>query len=212
MKKSRYLDSGFPLSILALMVASVSSNADAADAEFAIEEVVVTAQKREQSIQDVPVSMLAFGEDAIREGNVRDFSDIMNITPGAAFIQFSPNQSIITIRGAGSGVDSAAGDASTAVHMDGIYLSRDGSRTFNLYDIERVEVLRGPQGTLYGKNALAGVVNFISNKPHDEKEISTELSLGNYDYTQFKGVLNAPVSDKLSLRLAGIYSKRDGFF
>jgi len=204
--KGRYLKR----SLIPLVISQLLANGAAAAP--VLEEVIVTATKRAESIQDVSASILSFDADTMRDANVREFNDIINLTPGTAFTRFSPNQNVITIRGIGSGDDGAAGDAATAVHLDGIFLSRDGSRDIVMYDMDRVEVLRGPQGTLYGKNALAGVVNYVTQKPHSGNELSGEFTAGDYGLLEMKGAGNISATDSLFLRAAINVTKRDGYF
>jgi iron complex outermembrane receptor protein len=200
----------FKKSLITLVISQLCVNV--AVASNVLEETIVTATKRAESIQDVAASILNFNADSMRDANVREFNDLINLTPGATFVRFSPNQGVITIRGIGSADDGAAGDAATAVHLDGIFLSRDGSRDIAMYDMDRVEVLRGPQGTLYGKNALAGVVNYITSKPHADNEFSAELTAGDYDLLEIKAAGNTAATESLFFRAAINVTKRDGYF
>jgi len=180
-----------------------------------IEEIVVTAQKREQNIQDVPISMTALTSDFILDAGLTRFD---------ALGQFAPNLSInsvgdtrgtaIRIRGIGSDQTNAGIDSSVGVFIDGIYQGRTGlAATSDLVDIERIEVLRGPQGTLYGKNTAAGAINVWSKKPSLEGyEGLVEASYGNYNLRELRGSINAPlVEDLVAARLTGYIGRRDYF-
>lgn len=179
---------------------------------FELEEIVVTAQKRETSLQDTPIAISAFSGDGLEELGIDSAEDLARFVPGA---DFSSNGGAIsiTIRGVGSdGLSQPKDDPSVAAHLDGIYLARQASLSALFYDTERVEVLRGPQGTLYGRNATGGSLNIITKKPTDEFEGAIDISVGNYAARQVKGMINAPlIEDKLSVRMSAMFNKHDGY-
>ncbi|NIB38375.1 TonB-dependent receptor [Pseudomaricurvus alkylphenolicus] len=179
---------------------------------FELEEIIVTAQKRETSLQDTPIAISAFSGDGLEELGIENAEDLTRFVPGA---DFSTNGGAvaITIRGVGSdGLAQPKDDPSVAAHLDGIYLARQASLSAMFYDIERVEVLRGPQGTLYGRNATGGSLNIITKKPSDELEGAIDFSIGNYGTRQVKGMLNTPlVEDKLNLRMSALFNRHDGY-
>ena len=171
-----------------------------------IEEVLVTAQKREQSLQDVPLSVQVLGSDQLKQNRVTDLADISVLTPN---LYISGNGEV-AIRGVSTLVVGSGFDDSSPTYLDGIYL--DNSLILSeLYDVDRIEVLRGPQGTLFGRNASAGAINVASVAPTDTLEGSIVLGYGTEDEKVFRGVLNAPLSDGLRLRLSGTKRERDGW-
>ncbi len=175
-----------------------------------LEEVVVTAQKRAQSVQDVAASLVAL--DSQQVNVVQDLNDVINMVPNVSLTGFSPIQNVITIRAIGSGDDGAAGDAATAVHYDGIFLSRDGGRDIMPFDLARIEILRGPQGTLYGKNAVGGAVNYVPNRPSAGFDANAQVTGGNHSLFEVRGMVNGALSDKVSGRVAFNSTDRDGYW
>ena len=197
------------LNPLALAIAMISPTAIAAD--FAIEEVVVTAQKREQSLQDVPLSVQALGADQLKQNSVNSISDISSLTPGLSIggSQQSGGLAEVSVRGISTLTLSNGLDASTPTYLDGIFLPQPFILR-ELSDIERIEVLRGPQGTLFGRNAAAGAISVTTVAPTDEFEGSVELGYGSDDLFTLRGVVNVPLSDSLRLRVSGTGRNRDG--
>lgn len=176
----------------------------------ALEEIVVTAEKRESSIRDVSASITAIGGEALAAGGIQDTQALINVTPNLIV-----QRSIIGklhIRGIGNENYSIAGDPSVAVHTDGIYVARAAAGLFDFFDINRVEVLRGPQGTLYGRNATAGVINVIPNAPGAEMEGYATAEYGNYDKIRLEGAAGGPLGDSgLRARVAVLGAWRDGY-
>ena len=125
----------------------------------ALEEVLVTAQKRTESLQDVPVSVSAISGDQVREGMISGMSDVALETPNFNMTQFNIGEPQYFIRGIGNTLDSAASDAAVATFVDEVYIGRPGGASTDLYDLERIEILRGPQGTLFGKNVVGGAIS-----------------------------------------------------
>lgn len=175
-----------------------------------LEEIIVTAQKREQNLQEVPIAVTAIGSAEMREARIFDLSDVAMRTPNFTVTEYSLGQPGTYIRGIGSNEDGASGDNSVAIFLNGVYLARGSSQTVDMYDIERVEVLRGPQGTLWGKNAVAGTVSITTARPTDQFESAVEATAGNLNWAGVNGYLNGPVSDTVSARLAFSYRDRDG--
>ena len=132
-----------------------------------LEEVVVTAQHREENLQDVPIAITAIGAEELRTADISDLNSISVRTPGFSMGTFTPAQPQLFIRGVGSNADGAAEDQSVVVFLDGVYVGRTAGQAFDLFDLERIEILRGPQGTLYGKNAAGGAINLVSQKPSE---------------------------------------------
>ncbi len=177
-----------------------------------IEEIVVTAQRTAQSLQDVPIAVSAFTAQALEKQQINNASDLQLTLPNITFTKSNFTGGIFTIRGVGDLCVGVTCDAATAIHINDLPLF--GTRIFETeyMDLERVEVLRGPQGTLFGRNATAGVVNFITAKP-DLKALhaAVEGEYGNYNSYRVKGMINIPLTDTLGVRFAGYYLKRDGF-
>lgn len=176
-----------------------------------IEEIVVTAQKRTESLQDVAGSISALGKNQIDMRGVTDIEDIYQSIPGLNYM-YESGANLITIRGIGLFVDSGYNEPGVASHIDGIYQARATLPGVQTIDLERVEVLRGPQGTLYGRNATGGVVNFITAKPTEEFEGSFNVGFGDWDKVTASGYISGPiVQNKLLGRVSVSYSDHDGF-
>ncbi len=175
-----------------------------------IEEIVVTAEKRAESLQDVSVAISAFTGDTLRDQGVTGIEDLSSLAPGLMVSENGGNVEI-AMRGIVTTNFVESGDSATAFHVDGIYMARPSSLTGTFYDLERVEVLRGPQGTLYGRNANAGNINVITNKPQQELDAEVEVGLGNYAQKTFYGMANIPLTDTLAVRGAVNYLEHDGY-
>ena len=181
--------------------------------EFTLEEIIVTAQKRSVSLQNEAIAVTALtGNDIDRAGGVDP--EILGVLVPNLHVGEETNRDgmQITIRGvSGTDVRNSA-DPTTAMHIDGSYVPRLSGANAYFYDVERIEVLRGPQGTLYGRNSTAGVVNVITRKPDfDDLGGSLEVSAGKYDLFQTKGALNVPITGSLAARVAFITNDRDGY-
>lgn len=174
-----------------------------------LEEVLVTAQKREEGSMSVPISVDAFTvQDMINTG-ATDIGDIDSFMPGVEISARQSTQTGVSIRGVRSPGVSTGQDPSIATFYDGAYLPR-AATTIPLIDAARVEVLKGPQGTLFGRNASVGVINIVPNKPSDELEAKVKTRLGNHDLLRLEGMVNVPVSDQLALRANLFHHQRDG--
>ena len=174
-----------------------------------IEEIVVSAEKRDESVQRIPISITAFTDNHLQRSVIEDVYDIGLMSPGVIV-----NKEIvgkIYIRGIGAENLTVGGDPGVALHMDGAYVARNSAAILDLYDIERVEVLRGPQGTLYGRNATGGSINIVSKAPSEDFYARTEFQYGEEDRLRFAGVLNGALGDNLFARASIIKSDRDGF-
>lgn len=176
-----------------------------------LEEVVVTAQHREESLQDVPIAITAINSEELRAGGINDLNGVSLRTPGFSMGSFTPSQPQLYIRGIGSNDDGAAGDQSVVVFLDGVYLGRTAGQAFDLFDLERIEVLRGPQGTLYGKNAAGGAINVVSQKPSDEFRGAIEVSAGDLGFRSTRAKLSSRLTDNVAGKLAVSYKERDGY-
>lgn len=178
-----------------------------------LEEVVVTAQKREQNLQDVSVSVTAFDGDALRELNMLNSVDIAAQTPGLNI--GTPvgegNNPSITLRGVGLNDFNDNNEGPIAVYRDEVYQAAMAGLTFQLFDMQRVEVLRGPQGTLYGRNATGGLVHFISNKPTEETEGFADLTLGDNSQVRVEAALGGALGDRVQARASVAVNQFDGY-
>lgn len=196
--------------ILALAVSTIAGLPSLVAAQ-ALEEVIVTAQHREESLQDVPIAITAIGAEELRAADISDINAISLRTPGFSMGTFTPAQPQLYIRGVGSNADGASEDQSVVVFLDGVYLGRTAGQAFDLYDLERIEVLRGPQGTLYGKNAAGGALNIVTQKPSDELEGGVEVSGGDLGYVSTRAKISGPLGENLAGKLSMSYKERDGY-
>lgn len=174
-----------------------------------VDQIIVTAEKRAVNAQRTSISIAAYNSESLERSVLEDIYDIGLRTPGVIV-----NKEIvgkIYIRGIGTENLTMGGDPGVAVHTDGAYIARTSAANFDLHDVERVEVLRGPQGTLYGRNATGGLINIISKAPTDEFYAKAEFQYGSYDRTRFAGIVSGPLSDKVLARLSFVKSDRDGF-
>ncbi len=180
----------------------------AAAPSFAVlEEVIVTAQKKSQNLQDVAVAVSAFNADTIRNAGMLDISDVTAMTPGFSVSNYNPTTPAPYIRGIGTNSSSIGDDASVGVFIDEVYAGRAGGYSANMLDVERIEVLRGPQGTLYGRNVAGGALNIHTKNPTNETEGRVGVTVGSYDLTVVEGAIGGSLSDSVRGRVA--FSKRD---
>ena len=180
----------------------------------ALEEVIVTAQKRSESLQDVPVSVNAFSETVIQEAGIADAGDVAVLTPSLTVTtNINPFSARMSVRGIGTAQADPFLEPSVGMFVDGVYFNRSGLGMSDLVDIERIEVLQGPQGTLYGKNTNAGAISVVTKRPNLEAfEGSVVASVGNYDMTKLTLAVSGPISDTVAYRLAGNINQRDGYY
>lgn len=186
---------------------------DTASAEGGFGEIVVTAQRRSESIRDVPITIQAFTGDTLKELGVRNTNDIGQFTPNVTIT--SPagagNQPVVTIRGIGLNDYNTNNSGPNGIYVDEVYISAPSAQSFNMFDLERVEVLKGPQGTLYGRNTSGGAINFVTAKPSDTFSATAHLEYGSYDTVNFEGGIGGPISSTLSGRVAMTYNYSSGF-
>jgi iron complex outermembrane receptor protein len=172
-------------------------------------DIIVTAQRRSQSVETVPISISAISGDTLVDRGVRSVADIANTVPNVD-INETQGEPAFTIRGVTSG--SGATEPGTAIYIDNVYIFNPSLATHNFLDLDRVEVLRGPQGTLYGKNSVGGNISLYSKTPTDRLEGYLEGNAGNYDTYGVRGALNVPLADGIAARVAGSYDTTDGYF
>ena len=175
-------------------------------------EIIVTAQRTNQRLQNVPIAVSAFNTEALDKQQIKNTSDLQLTLPNVTFTKGNFTGSSFTIRGIGDLCVGVTCDSATAIHMNDAPLF--GTRLFEseFYDLAQVEVLRGPQGTLFGRNATSGVINFRTARPKlTDTEASFEAEYGNYNTVKGKGMINVPIGDVAALRVAGFYLNRDGY-
>lgn len=194
----------------AIAVSLISSSAvvSAQNSAFTLEEVVVTAQKRSENIQDVPISISAVSGVKIAEAGIKDMDDLSAYVPNLDIS--TGNNTQIRMRGLGSGLNKGF-EQSVGMYIDGVYHGRDRSYRGGLLDLERVEVLRGPQGILFGKNTIAGAINISTAKPTQELSGEASLSYGSNNNKKVSAVVSGPLSDTFSARLAVMGESQDGY-
>lgn len=179
----------------------------------ALEEVIVTASKRTQSLQDVPMSVSAFTEQQIQDAGINNSDDLAILTPSLTITtNQSPYTAAIRIRGIGTSQSDIALEPSVGLFVDDVFLSRSGLGMSDLTDIERIEILQGPQGTLYGKNTNAGAISIFTKRPNlEEFEGYGEVTLGNYNLRKLTLAASGPLSDTLAYRISGNVHEHDGY-
>lgn len=192
---------------LSAIIASTS-----ASSQEAIDEIIVTASKRQQTLQEVPIAVSVVGKAEIDDAKIKDIIDLQSLVPSLRVVQLQNSTSTdFFIRGFGNGANNVGVETSVGVFIDGVYRSRTASQLSDLPNLERVEVLRGPQSTLFGKNASAGVISVVTSKPNFDKSGYVEAGLSNYNGREIKGYVTGPLSENIAYSLGGSYSKRDGY-
>lgn len=197
--------------ITAVAMPAMAQTAAAGGGSNVIEELVVTAQRKEQALQDVPIAVSAFDQNALEKSKIDGGPNLVLAVPNVNFSKGNFTGYNFQIRGIGSKLVAGSGDAGTGIHLNNAPLIANNLFETDFYDMERVEVLRGPQGTLYGRNATGGVVNLITAKPKDIFEANAYAEYGNYNTIKLRGMVNVPLGHEFALRVAGDYLKRDGF-
>src|SRR5580765_2985324 len=176
-----------------------------------VEEITVTAQRTEENIQDVPIAVTAFTGAMLADKQIINTSDLQLNTPNMSFTADNFGGSNVSIRGVGALVIAASGTAGVSFHINEIAMPTN-LPAVEFYDMERVEVLRGPQGTLYGRNATGGVIDMVTAKPNtDGVAGDVDVEYGSYNDQRYKGALNIPLGDSFAIRAAGMKLKRDGY-
>jgi len=196
-----------------LLIAAISSLvAVPSAAEEALEEVVVSARKRSENAQDVPISLSEISGDELRDRGLVRVQDIVRTMPNVSTDVLQPRNASLAIRGIGRNPANDALESSVGVFLDGVYLGRPGMVITDLMDLERIEVLRGPQGALFGKNATAGVLNIMSARPTSDTEGWLEVSAGDHDFQEVRGAASGPFgSSPFAYRVSGFASQREGY-
>ena len=203
MKSIKYLS----LLVMAFVAAAVNAQ------ERAIEEVIVTATKRAESVQDIPLSVNAFSGAQLEEAGVKDIRDIAAQTPGLSIKSRGETEGSVFIRGIGSAAPGIGADPAVGIYIDGLYAARGTNATAAFFDVERVEVVKGPQGTLFGRNASSGAISIITRKPElDESYGSVLAGFGDEGQQKVEFIYNLGISDKAALRFGVKHDERDGLY
>ena len=197
-----------------ILMAGVAVGAlSSAAAPALADEIIVTATKRPQTLREVPVAVSVVDADTIEKSNVRDLIDIQTNVPSLRVTQLqNSSQTNFVIRGFGNGANNPGIESSVGVFIDGVFRSRSASAILDLPTLERVEILRGPQSTLFGKNTSAGAISITTKAPEFDLGGSVSATYGNFDQINFKGTLTGPLSDTLAFRISGSYNNRDGYY
>lgn len=204
-----------PLYVLMLAVIPWFPGVVQAESSRAIEEVVVTARYREETAQETPISMTAFNQSMLEDITAQDLRDVGPQSPNVRIQAntFAPNSSTIHIRGMGSLTIESTNELRNGVSINGLYISRPVATLVDFFDVDTVEVLRGPQGTTFGKNSLSGAVRVNTIMPDGTVDYDAEVTAGNYDRLDFRGAVQFPIiKDKLSARVAGLFQNYDGHY
>jgi iron complex outermembrane receptor protein len=212
MQRSRTL---IATAIAAALSAATAGTASAQDAPSAggLDEVTVTAQRREQSLQDVPIAISAFSADQLTVRNIVDTYDLVRNVPnltGNANVGVGTSSSLY-IRGIGNAESIATFDVPVGTYVDDVYISRQNQNNFGMFDVERIEVLRGPQGTLFGRNTTGGAINIVMRKPGTEQKGYVEAGVGRFGLKQVRASVDVPISDRLLTKFSGYKLEDDGF-
>ena len=220
--ESLQLHSGLVLVAMAAMTVSPAHAQDTATpvADTAttspappLDEIVVTARRRPESLQTVPVSVIALSAKQLESRSVTNLRSLQRFVPN---VTFAPSQGVgemagnVFIRGIGQEDFAVGAEPGVGFYLDGVYLGRTFGTLMNITDVDRVEVLRGPQGTLFGKNSIGGAISVVSVLPQPEADHRASVILGNYDRSEFRAVVNQPLSGRLFARLSGARVRRDG--
>jgi len=208
----RYTASALVVGAVAFGFAGVASAQDQ-EAATSVDDIIVTAQKREQNLQDVPIVVTSLSEQVLENAGVRDIKDLQILTPGL-IVTSTTNESVTTarIRGVGTVADNPGIESSVGIVIDGVYRSRNGVGFGDLGELSRIEVLKGPQGTLFGKNTSAGVINILTELPSFDPGFEGEVTIGNYGAFGVAGSVTGPITDQLAGRLYVAVRERDGFY
>ena len=196
--------------LLSIGAAVAHADNTPSDAETGLADVVVTAQRVKEDVQTTPIAISVYNADALKTAGITNLAGLTAMAPDVSFTT-TEGQSIITIRGISSRDTTEIGDPAVSVNTDGFYMNRPYGLSANLYDIDRIEVLRGPQGTLNGRNSVGGAINIITAKPVDHFAAYTSVQYGNYSDLELQGMVNVPLTDRVQMRTAFLSASHDGY-
>jgi iron complex outermembrane receptor protein len=183
----------------------------AQEASAVLQEVIVTAEKRSENLQSVPLALSAFSSENLAAYGISNMTDLKANIPSLVFDEYIAGQPRYFIRGIGNNIDSGSVDDDVGVFVDGVYLGRPAMSNTDFLDLDRVEVLRGPQGTLFGRNVVGGAVSFFSRKPGQDVHEGAEVTYGNYHEIDAKGYVSGPIADNLFGSISAVTSAHDGY-
>ncbi|WP_186453993.1 TonB-dependent receptor [Denitratisoma sp. DHT3] len=214
--KQQYQKTFAVRTIPALVAAFMAGGACSALAQTggaALEEIVVTAQKQSERLQDVPISIQAFSSRALENANVTSMLDMRSLAPSVEIKSYpaSSEDLQVQMRGIPSQAMNIFIDVATPIHIDGVYIARGSGMNLTVADLESVEILKGPQGTLYGRNAISGAINLKTARPSQDFGFSQNITIGNYGKLVSKTSLNVPLTETLAAKIAYVHDERDGF-
>jgi len=202
-------------SVLSLSISPSFTQAQSSEAQVGriTDEIIVTARKKEETLQQAPLAVSAVSGAQLERAGIESFDEVLNIIPNAGQSGGIGGsiQGLISIRGISTLVRFVGLETGVGFYVDGVYMGRPENFNQDLIDIERVEVLRGPQGALFGKNTIAGAINIITRDPSDTLTGVVEAQYGNFNHARLRGHISGPISDTLSASLSGGYTSRDGF-
>jgi len=195
---------------LLLPLSSAHANTAFTASEEPLNTIIITARRLEESAQDVPISVTSISGEKLSQAGITTAQELQQVVAGLQVAVPNPRLAQFTLRGLGSSSFNEGLESSVGLFVDGVYLGRQSMSITDLIDIERIEVARGPQGTLFGKNATAGTIHVITQKPQFTPEARVEASWGSEGMAQLRGTITGPVSSTTALRLTAWHNERDG--
>lgn len=208
--KYRVMKCGLGLLAASAMLGTANAQ-DSNEENQGLEEVLVTATHRTENLQDIAISVTAISGEDMERADIFDPTTIALRVPGMTYGEFAPGQAIISLRGVSSADDGAGLDNSVALFLDGVYIGRSAAINFDMFDLERIEVLRGPQGTLFGRNAIGGAINAVTAKPTDFFTAKAGLTVGNEGILRYRGLISGPLTESLSGKVSFTHREHDGW-
>ena len=176
-----------------------------------LDRIVVTAQSREQELKDVPIALQVVGQSVIEQTMAENLGDLDSFVPGLSISDDQPTQASFKLRGLSTGDFGIGTDPTVGVYVDGVYAGRGGGTVLPFLDVERIEVLKGPQGTLFGRNTAAGAVSIVTRRPDDQFGGRARVRVGNHGKQYFDGMLNLPAGETAAFRFNAMNSQTDGW-
>ncbi len=208
--KNANAKSGLKLTVLAATLLASTALALPAFAQDE-DEIIITATKREEKLTEVPIAVSVIGDADIDQTSIRELSQIDEYVPNLQISNGTDFRAVITIRGVGSSSRNIGFDSRVGVYIDGVYMGQSPASNQELLDLERVEVLRGPQGMLFGKNTVAGAISLVTKKPSNEAYGQISADIGNYNYRELKGMINVPLGENVAAKVSVSKTDRDGY-
>lgn len=212
-KLARGIRKALAVSLLAspALAAQAQESPQAKQQAVELDRIVVTAQSREQELKDVPIALQVVGENVIEQTAAENLGDLDSFVPGLSVDDNQPTQAGFKLRGLSTGDFGIGTDPTVGVYIDGVYAGRGGGTVLPFLDVERIEVLKGPQGTLFGRNTAAGAVSIVTKRPSDQVEGRARVRVGNYGKRYVDGMLNLPAGETAAFRINALSSQTDGW-